>query len=170
MLRLFGKSAIQINQQVRQRRLQVRGQPGTYSSWEICGRRKKIQARSIMPIISEPEQCLRHGSEGVEQGIDDMQTFVELDNNDFSRLMLRTKVIKLIQRIQKELYDDMVIEERLEEDDHENGESSKESAKNDEDALEGSNDFQGITLEKVNMWLIRVSSTDFALNLKEYKI
>ncbi|XP_058820942.1 uncharacterized protein LOC131683138 isoform X2 [Topomyia yanbarensis] len=50
----------------------------------------------------------------VEEGIDDMQTFVELDNYDFMRLKLRTKVIKLIQRMQKEILDDTVIEETLE--------------------------------------------------------
>lgn len=39
---------------------------------------------------------------------------MELDNNDFARLKLSTKMVKIIQRIQKQCSDDFITEERLE--------------------------------------------------------
>nr|XP_029721951.1 uncharacterized protein LOC115263165 [Aedes albopictus] len=71
---------------------------------------------------------------------------MELDNNDFDRLKLRTKVIKLIQRLQKELYNDP-IEERLED----TTEDQVEDVGTDEaeNSLNGSSNYQGITLDSV---------------------
>lgn len=83
----------------------------------------------------------------MEEGVDDLQTFMELDNNDFDRLKLRTKVIKLIQRLQKELYNDP-IEERLED----TTEDQVEDVGTDEaeNSLNGSSNYQGITLDSVS--------------------
>ncbi|XP_065075394.1 uncharacterized protein LOC135699115 [Ochlerotatus camptorhynchus] len=44
--------------------------------------------------------------------ITDLETFLMLDNNDFSRLKLSTKMIKTIQRIQSKCADDIIIEEQ----------------------------------------------------------
>lgn len=43
-----------------------------------------------------------------------MDTFIQLDDNDFTRLKLTTKMIKIIQRVQREYKDQEV--ERVEED------------------------------------------------------
>lgn len=98
----------------------------------------------------------------MDEGIDDLQTFMELDNNDFARLKLRTKVIKLIQRMQKELYDDTVIEERLEEyhegDDHQEkykDMTTEETESHEEDTLEGFNEYRGMILETVSKGKLR---------------
>ncbi|XP_065082745.1 uncharacterized protein LOC135705098 [Ochlerotatus camptorhynchus] len=108
-------------------------------------------------IFERIEQCDVGAKEILlDEGIDDLQTFMELDNNDFARLKLRTKVIKLIQRIQKELYDDTVIEERLEEyhegDDHQEkykDMTTEETESHEEDTLEGFNEYRGMILETV---------------------
>lgn len=45
------------------------------------------------------------------EGIDDVNIFLDLDNQDFVRLRLRTKTIKCIQRMQKEIRNAPEVEE-----------------------------------------------------------
>lgn len=92
----------------------------------------------------------------MDEGIDDLQTFLELDSNDFTRLKLRTKVIKLIQRMQKEIYNDTVVEERLDEyhegdDPQESNDMTTEEANIcEESTLKDGNEYEGIVLESVS--------------------
>ncbi|XP_058817741.1 uncharacterized protein LOC131681054 [Topomyia yanbarensis] len=99
-----------------------------------------------------------HREREVEEGFDDMQMFVELDNYDFMRLKLRTKVIKLIQRMQKEILDDTVIEETLENESDEPNNNGEDDILNvdgevvHEEALENNdrnNVYHGVVLETV---------------------
>lgn len=48
----------------------------------------------------------------VREEITDVETFSMLDNNDFTRLQLTTKMVKIIQKYQKLLEDDLEPEEQ----------------------------------------------------------
>ncbi|XP_062551493.1 uncharacterized protein LOC134216658 [Armigeres subalbatus] len=47
----------------------------------------------------------------LNEGIDDVETFLDLDEQDFTRLRLKTKLIKTIQKIQKDYMNNPIIEE-----------------------------------------------------------
>lgn len=47
----------------------------------------------------------------MREEITDLETFLMLDNNDFTRLKLTTKMVKTIQKLQKQLENDLVVEE-----------------------------------------------------------
>lgn len=90
----------------------------------------------------------------VAEGIDDLETFLELKEQDFIRLKLKTKIIKTIERIQKELTNEFIIEERL----NETTESESFNAfevKNTsyiiEDDTSESNPYKAIYLDKVSL-------------------
>ncbi|XP_062534937.1 uncharacterized protein LOC134204120 [Armigeres subalbatus] len=115
--------------------------------------------------IIEPELTTGEGNQiarfaedyeaGVNEGIDDLQTFLELDSGDFARLKLCTKVIKFIQRVQKEFYDDPVLEERLEECDEDvldevpSAVEEPDETQYEETTPDGSNDYRGIVLQTI---------------------
>lgn len=78
----------------------------------------------------------------MSEGIDDVETFLELNDQDFSRLRMKTKLIKTIQKLQNEYMNDPIIEELVED-----PLDITEDPKSDEEPA--TNPYHGILLEKV---------------------
>lgn len=71
---------------------------------------------------------------------------MELNNSDFTRLNLSTKMVKVIQRIQKQCSEDLIIEERLDQ----NESLNEEDDIKDHLSTQSSNIYESINLDKVN--------------------
>ncbi|XP_062714475.1 uncharacterized protein LOC115253595 [Aedes albopictus] len=76
------------------------------------------------------------------EGITDIETFLELNDQDFIRLRLKTKLIKTIQKIQKQYLNDHIIEELEEEKD-------PLSTSDVAPGTSGVNPYHGIVLEEI---------------------
>ncbi|XP_055526662.1 uncharacterized protein LOC129719190 [Wyeomyia smithii] len=79
-----------------------------------------------------------------EQEITDFDTFMELDNNNYTRLQLTTKMVKTIQRIRRQCSDDLIVEERLE-----NEPMSEDDNITDNINTPPQNSYRSISLDKV---------------------
>lgn len=81
-----------------------------------------------------------------------METFMMLDKDDFTRLELSTKKIKLIQKIQRQ-YTDLIIEERLDETEDTGANTGKEEDDPTVEADVSTNPediYKSINLDQVN--------------------
>ncbi|EAT33117.1 AAEL014625-PA [Aedes aegypti] len=93
----------------------------------------------------------------VSEGIDDVQTFMDLNDNDFTRLHLKTKIIKHIQRIQNEIsqgpeIEEFVVEQLDEEEDNHEEEIADVAEYNSDEEDTGAteeNPYSGIRLEEI---------------------
>lgn len=80
-----------------------------------------------------------------------MPTFLALNERDFTRMNLTTKMIKLIEKLQAEFNDetaDTVYEEIIEE-----GNDSSEEVYQVEALIDPNNPYEGINLEKVSYYI-----------------
>lgn len=94
----------------------------------------------------------------MSEGIDDLETFMELNEQDFSRLQMKTKLIKCIQRIQREISSGLTVEEFIverldpEDESYRNENAEVDDQDTDEDCVDSieENPYHGIRLEKVS--------------------
>lgn len=85
-----------------------------------------------------------------------MQTFLALNERDFSRMSLTTKMIKIIEKLQTESRteaDDTLYEEFIEEEADATDENSQIEA-----VIDPNNPYQGISLEQVSFYLTDLES------------
>lgn len=93
--------------------------------------------------------------------IDDIETFLSLNDNDFTRIKMTTKMIKIIQKIQKD-FQNSNEEWIIEEVEISPGKSQSNHVDNTSEKVDPDNPYKGISLEKVSLEIILV----ICLNLK----